>query len=87
MLVSDTTNITDTSKYIILNDGINENSSQNYEYRMWIDEATTLEEGRGKSVNAKVIAVATIKVEEPHGWSNSEEGSLLYALKQNTQIS
>ena len=85
-LLSNATNIEDTDNYIVLNDGINANGSQSYEYRMWMDEATSFEEGSGAEISAEIIAVATVKTEEPHGWSNAKEGGLLYALRKNNTV-
>ena len=75
----------ESNNYIVLNDGINANSTNYYEYRMWLDESATNSDS-GKIANIEIAANATIKTDEPHGWSNSESGSLLYALRNNNEI-
>ena len=76
------------SDYILLNDGINANSSNTYEFRMWIDYTITDSDiSSSDVVNAKVFATGTIKTQEPQGWSNSEEGTLLYALRTSNSLS
>ena len=74
-----------SNQYILLHDGINANGEQNYEYRMWIDYSAG-NEVVGTTFKGKIIAIATIRTEEPHGWSNSEEGMLLYALKRDNEV-
>ena len=74
-----------SNQYILLHDGINANSEANYEYRMWIDYSAG-NEVVGTTFKGKIIATATIRTEEPHGWSNSEEGMLLYALKRDNEV-
>ena len=74
-----------SNQYILLHDGINASSEANYEYRMWIDYSAG-NEVVGTTFKGKIIASATIRIEEPHGWSNSKEGMLLYALKRDNEI-
>ena len=49
----------ENSNYVIIHDGINANSTNYYEYRMWLDESATNSDS-GKIANIEIAANATI---------------------------
>jgi len=62
-----------------------EDSSMNFNLRLWVNEATTLAQGSGKTYQGKIVAVASPLITyEPSFDGNSD--TLLYALKNGNYL-
>ena len=74
--------------YIIVSTGLGANEEKSYDLRIWMDSATTLEQGLNKNWAGKIVVVSNASNEPPapNGWYEAKDGTLLASLRKNTSI-
>ena len=79
----------DSKGYIIVDTGLNSNEEKSYDLRIWMDSATTLEQGLDKTWAGKIV-VLTSAVKEPpaapDGWYDAPTGTLIASLRGNNDL-
>ena len=75
--------------YIIVSTGLKANEEKSYDLRIWMDGATTLEQGLNKNWGGKIVVVSNASEEPapaPDGWYDAGNETLLAALRKNIEI-
>ena len=84
------TDLDNNSKgYIIVDTGLNANEEKSYDLRIWMDSATTLEQGLDKIWAGKIVVItsATDLPPAPNGWYEASDIALLGNIRKNESIS
>ena len=78
----------DKEGYMIIDTGLNANEEKSYDLRIWMDSETSLEQGLSKNWAGKIVVIteASQLPSAPNGWYESEDGTLLAALKRDNEI-
>ena len=62
---STTATIDGATSYVLLSGGLDTDESKTFNFRMWIDEAGTVDNAQNKVVNAKIVVVTTASERPP----------------------